>query len=426
MSQQKILSNGLRVVWERLPDVRSVSTGVWIAAGSRFEPAGVNGISHFIEHMLFKGTERRSAKEIAETIEDIGGEINAFTSKEFTCFYTKTLDAHLGVSMDLLSDMLFHSRFLEPEMAKEKKVVREEIRMVEDTPDECSMELLTEKAWEGDPVGWPILGVEDTLAAIARADVDAYMADLYRPDNAVIAVAGRFEEEEMLALAEKHFGSWKPVPGAKARPVVPAAFRRGAHIKRKKTEQVHLSIGFQSLDVLSDDIMVLNVVNAIFGGGMSSRLFQKIREEHGLVYAIHSYPMPLLGTGMLGIYAGMSPAFLLKTLSLMKAEIDLVRDDGFSEAEIAKAREQVKGGYILGLESTSGRMMRLGRNLLQQGKVYEIDEVIAMIDAVTPEKARRIIADTFDYGRMTVAAVGHVDRATDRALKETFWKGGLP
>ena len=359
MHRKFTLSNGLRVVCEKIPYVRSVSTGIWVKTGSRDENQENNGISHFVEHMLFKGTKTRNAAQIAECIDNIGGQINAFTGKECTCFYARTLDDHIGTALDVLSDMFFNSIFDPKDIALEKQVILEEISMYEDSPEELVHDLLSETVWRGSSIGKPILGTRESLKNIDRRMIKEYMGERYIQPNTVISVAGNFDEKQLEALLEKYFGAWEPKSG-KTQESQHVEFRPETSIREKDTEQVHICMGCEGIKSGDADIYPQLAVNSILGGGMSSRLYQKIREEKGLVYSIYSYPTTYTDTGLFTIYAGMKPENLGEVMKLIEEEIAVIGEKGITRAELERAREQMKGNYILGLESTSSRMNSIG------------------------------------------------------------------
>jgi predicted Zn-dependent peptidase len=407
MHRKFTLKNGVRVVCERIPHVRSVSAGIWVKTGSRNENAKNNGISHFVEHMLFKGTETRSAAQIAECIDNIGGQLNAFTGKECTCFYAKTLDEHIGIALDVLSDMFFNSVFDKRDIALEKQVILEEISMYEDSPEELVHDLLSETVWGGSSVGYPILGTKSSLKNINRRMILEYMDERYVQPNTVISVAGNFEEDRLEALLDKYFGGWEPKNGrdGETRQI---EFRPEISIKEKDTEQVHICLGFEGVKTGDDDMYPLLAVNNILGGGMSSRLYQKIREEKGLVYSVYSYPTAYMDTGLFTIYAGMKPENLKEVTNLIEEEVEDIRSNGITQAELERTREQMKGNYILGLESTSSRMNSIGKSELLLGYIYTPDEILEKISSVTMDDIGRIISRIFGSDRKGVSVVGNI------------------
>lgn len=409
------LPNGLRVIAEPINHFRSVSVGLWLGAGSMTELPGENGLSHFLEHMLFKGTGKRSAREIAEAMDGIGGQINAFTSKECTCYYVKVMDEHLSVAMDVLCDILLDSKLDEGEMEKERGVILEEISMVEDTPDDIVHELLSEVALAGNPFAQPILGVSEGIAGYRRADLAAYRGTHYRPDNTVLAVAGRYDAAELRALAETYLSAWQPAD-APPLPRVTSCFTPGLLRKNKDIEQIHLCIGFPGIPMGGEDIYPLSIFNNLFGGGMSSRLFQRIREESGMAYSVYSYPTAHLGCGIYTLYAGTSAQHVETVLGMLRDEVRRVLDDGIGVEEFHKAREQLKGGYILGLESASSHMSSIGRGELLLRRVQSEDEVIEKINAVTPDDVLRV-AKSLLSGPNAASIVGRdVDKISEALL----------
>ena len=407
MYKKHILDNGVRVVCEKIPYVRSVSLGIWVKTGSRNENRRNNGISHFIEHMLFKGTEKRGAAEIAETIDNIGGQLNAFTGKECTCFYTKTLDTHLDLALDVLTDMFLNSLFTRKDITVEKKVILEEIGMYEDSPEELVHDILSETVWEGNAIGYPILGSQKCLKSINKDGILSYMAENYAPENIVISVAGNFDEESLIGLIERYFGSWKAETAIRTE-YEAVIFKPGLKIKEKETEQVHLCLGFKGIEHGNDRLYSLLAVNNIFGGGMSSRLFQKIREKKGLVYSIYSYPSAYKNAGLFTIYAGMKPEQLNEVSQLILDEISLLVKKGIKPDDLAKSREQLKGNYILGLESTSSRMNSIGKSELMLGYINTPEEVLEKIDAISMEVIDDIIDGIFDIESVGVSIVGNI------------------
>lgn len=399
------LDNGVRIVAEEIKYVNSVSIGIWVKVGSRNEDEGNNGISHFIEHMLFKGTKNRTAKEIAGTIDKIGGQLNAFTAKECTCFYAKVLDTHFDIALDILSDMFFNSTFSENEIEKEKGVVLEEIGMYEDSPEDLVHDIFNQSVWSKNPLGMPILGTEETLKAIKRQDIIDYIDSNYTPENIVISVVGNFDKEHVLSEIEKVFSKHKAFKKDKViinEPVFTPIYKH----KEKNTEQAHLCIGFKGFELSNKYTYPLLVLNNIFGGAMSSRLFQKIREEKGLAYSVFSYPSSYTDCGILSIYAGMKPNQLDYVIELIIEEINQIKANGISEEELYDSKEQIKGSYILGLESTSGRMNSIGKSELLLDKIYSPKEIIELIDAVTMDDINHVINLVFNIEKMGAAIIG--------------------
>lgn len=401
------LSNGLRVVTEKIPSCRSVSFGIWVKTGSRNETPEQGGISHFIEHMLFKGTSRFSAKDIAEEFDAIGGNVNAFTSKEYTCFYAKVLDEHLSIAVDVLSDMFFHSLFDAEELRKEKNVILEEISMYEDTPDDMVHDLITEAAYGDHPLALPILGTEEKLLAMTPDHLRQYMREKYTIENTVISVAGNIDDS-LLDLLEKYFGAFGN-HGPSDSLAVPE-FLSGLRFHKKKTEQNHICLSFPGLATGDDRQYAMVLLNNAIGGGMSSRLFQEIREKRGLAYSVYSYHSSSADSGLFTVYAGTAPKQTEDVLKLTQEILQDVAQNGLTQSELSKGKEQLKGSLILSLESTSSRMTRLGKNELMLGRHFTLDEMINRIDAVTMDDVDYCIKGMF-RSPFALAMVGGSDRA---------------
>ncbi len=401
------LSNGLRIAIEPIPFVRSVSFGILVGNGARHENISCNGISHFIEHMLFKGTENRTAKEIADQVDCIGGQINAYTSKEYTCYYTKTLDTHFDTALDILSDMFFHSKFDDAEIQKERNVIVEEINMYEDTPEELVHDLLQLSSWKNNSLGLPILGTEEIISKFNHETFKQYYKKNYRPDNTVIAVAGNVNEKDTIKKIEKYFGSW--TYNEKVTESKDIASYTPSFIKREKDiEQVHLCLSFPGVPLGSKDTYVIAALNTIFGGGMSSRLFQRIREDNGLAYSVYSYASSYKDTGIFAIYAGMSENQTQQVIELILDEIKQLFKNKITSEQLYKTKEQLKSNYILGLESTSNRMSSIGRGLLLLNRIQTPDELIQKIDDITLDKLAEMTEVIFDLSKVGVCAVGKV------------------
>lgn len=388
--QKTVLPSGLRVVTETIPTVRSASIGVWVGAGSCWEAAELQGLSHLIEHMMFKGTRRRTARELAQEIDGRGGSLNAFTSKEHTCYYARVLDEHLPVAVDVLFDMLQGSLFDPGELKKEKGVIAEEIRMYEDVPDEVVHDLFAATAWPDHALGRPVIGTEAAVLGAPREALLAYRDTHYTPDNMVVAAAGNVTHQQvvdLVAAACQHPAATRTVPWP-APPVHDP--RPRAAVRNKETEQVHLVVGGPGLPTDHDDAFALHVINTVLGGGATSRLFQEIREERGLAYSVYSYTSSFRDAGLFGVYCGTSPATYREVLGLVLNQLDRLGREGLAEEEVRQAREQLKGSLMLAMESTSGRMTRLGRGELALGRVLSPDEVLARIEAVTPEQVQSV------------------------------------
>lgn len=408
MYKELILNNNLTLVYEKLPFVRSVSFGLWVGTGSRYETHEQNGISHFIEHMLFKGTETKTARDIAMIIDNVGGQLNAFTGKECTCFYTKTLDEDLETSMELISDMLFHSRFDPVHIETEKKVIAEEISMYEDYPEELVHDMLSEEVWSGNSLSYPILGNYQSILSINRDKIIKYMNSFYVPENSVISVAGNFDEHRLIELVQKYFGEWKTRNFCKINTCRPC-FNRSMKVKRKDTQQVHMCIGFRGVKRGEESMYSLLTLNNILGGGMSSRLFQRVREELGLAYSIYSYSTSYRDVGMFVIYAASSPDRYLEVINHIQSEIESLISKFLSEADVEKAKNQLKGNFIIGLDSTSSRMNSIGDSQLMLGRIQTPDEVLNDIDKVSCDSIKEIIKYVFKPEQMGLSAIGDIE-----------------
>lgn len=402
----KTLSNGIRVVAEEIPYLKSVSIGVWVGNGSRNEKKEENGISHFIEHMLFKGTKKRSAAQIADEIDAVGGQINAFTAREYTCFYTKTLDAHAEIAMDILSDMIFNPKLSEEDIILERGVINEEINMYEDSPEDLVYDLYSYAAWGDTPMGRTILGTPETLEKINSDSMRAYIKSHYTSDNIIISVSGNLCEN-FFALLEQFFGNNRLIKG---KPLMEEAhYSPGSILKTKDTEQLQLVVGFNGIDIMDESVYSLLVFNNVFGCGMSSRLFQNIREKYGLVYSIYAAHSAYIGTGSFDIAAGMSAENLSRVAELICEEINTIKRGKLSKSEVDRAKEMLKGSYILGYESTGARMQGAGRSLLIGKKIHTQEEALKMIDDVSVASVGEIIDRVLDVSTLSAAAVGQTD-----------------
>lgn len=393
MIERYQLDNGIRIILERIPSVRSVAIGIWVGTGSRYESPEINGISHFIEHMLFKGTKTRTAKEIAQTFDRIGGQVNAFTSKEYTCYYAKVLDQHLDVAIDVLADMYFNSKLDEEEIHKEKKVVIEEIGMYEDTPDDLVHDLIASSVFGDHPLGHSILGTEEVLESLTRDALFEYMERTYTPENTVISVAGNFDHEIVKKLSKIFSGftrAWSP-----PKQVTPHYINQPILRTKKDLEQSHYCIAMPGYPLGHKEIYSLIVLNNILGGTMSSRLFQEIREERGLAYSVFSYHTAFRDTGFTVVYAGTGTDYLPELMQVTNEIIADLKKNGLTESELKNCKEQLKGSLMLSLESTNSRMSRLGKNELMLGRHFTLDEIIQFIDRVTLDSVHRVAQEIF-------------------------------
>ncbi|WP_040228161.1 M16 family metallopeptidase [Bhargavaea cecembensis] len=399
MIKKLTLPNGVRIVHESMPTVRSVSAGIWVKAGSRNEAAGEEGIAHFIEHMLFKGTARRSARDIAVAFDRTGGDVNAFTSMEETCYFMKVLDEHASDSLEVLADMFFHSLFDAEEMEKEKSVITEEIAMVEDDPEDDVHEQLMAAMYPEHPMGRPILGTKESVRSFTEEQARNFMSRHYRPENTVISLAGKIDDS-LIAKAAELFGGWKP-SGLRSPALAPPAFQAGNIRKKREAEQAHLCIGFPGLDVNDPDIYALIVLNGLLGGSMSSRLFQSLREEKGLAYSIYSYHSSYSDSGSVTIYGGTSPDRLGEMQEAIDAEIRNLLKSGATSAELEDAAGQMRGSMLLGLENPGARMSRNGKNELFTGEHKTPEEVMESFAQVEKEQVDRLARDLLSGPRAT-------------------------
>ncbi|MCE5344583.1 MAG: insulinase family protein [Eubacteriales bacterium] len=415
MFDQIMLPNGLRVVGERLSYVRSCTVGCWVGVGSMNERPAENGLSHFIEHMVFKGTQTRSARDIAQEMDDVGGQLNAFTSKDCTCFYAKVIDEDLPLAVDLLSDIVLRPRFDEEEFSKERGVVLEEIAMVEDTPDDLVNDVLSAAQFAGS-LKYPILGSVKRIRAYQRNDLLAYWRRHYHPGNMVLAIAGHYDWEAFLALVTRYFDCF-PSQGAQPDTRGKQRLLSGRKVRVKKTEQLQITLGYPGVALGSDDLFPLSVFNNALGGGMSSRLFQRIREELGMAYSVYTFPTSYPGLGTFTIYAGTSPENGETVLREIRKELDKALNDGFSEKEFISAKAQLKGGFVLGLESSSGRMQSIGRSMLLLNRLQSPEEILEKIEAVT-------LADVHRVAREVLTATPSAAVVGKNAKRYIEWIGG--
>ena len=405
MYKKHVLENGLTIIGEEIPYVKSISLGVWINAGSRIEDEEISGVSHFIEHMLFKGTRNRTSKQIASEIDNLGGQINAFTSKECTCYYVKLLDSHIDIGIDVLSDMILNSKFNEDDLDKERSVIIEELKMYEDSPEDLAYDLLTENIYKNDPLGMNIIGTEESLKRLNREKLLDYFNKYYVPNNSVIAISGNFNFDEIINKIEEKFKIWKKRDVNVD--IKKAEFKSCFLTKNKDIEQVNLAMSLEAVPLENDkEVYALAVINTVFGGSISSRLFQKIREEKGLVYSIYSSQSLYRKCGELGIFASMSNEHLKEVYESIIEEIKIMKKYYLTDQEIKESKEQLKGSYILGLESTSSRMMSIGRSLLLNNKVESTDDILKSIDNVDRETVKIVIDKIFNLDKLGVCIVG--------------------
>ena len=406
MIVKETLPNGLTLVTEAMPHVRSVAIGVWLKRGSRHEPDIQSGISHFIEHMVFKGTKSRSAERIAAEVDSIGGHMDAFTAKEYASFHLKVLDRHLPLAVDILSDIVLNPLFDTGEMAKEKKVIFEEINMVEDTPDDLVMENFTQAFWPNHPLGRPILGTKRSVGSFTRADLARFFRKVYHPGNIVIAAAGHLEHRETLKLVQDRFGSLTRGTDTRTGPP-PSPAARVVSRSKKELEQVHLALGRPAYPQGHPRRYAAYILNTILGGSMSSRLFQNVREKRGLVYSISSGVTAYSDAGCLTIYAGTSVASMDEVIRLTVDELRRFRMEPVPEDELQRSKDHLKGSLMLSLEHTGSRMNHLARQEIYFGRLFSLDEVMAGIDAVTAKDVQRVANEVFD-GPLAMSLIGNL------------------
>ena len=401
------LPNGLRIATERMPGLASASIGIWLTAGGRHERLEQNGIAHFLEHMAFKGTERRSALQIAEEIEDVGGYINAYTSREMTAYYARVLEADVPLALDVISDIVLNPVFDEKEIETERHVILQEIGQALDTPDDIIFDWLQEAAFPDQALGRTILGPAERVSAFGRGDLTGFVGEHYGPDQMILSAAGAVDHDAIVKVAEAIFGALKPVG---AQPLQRAAWAGGERREVKDLEQVHFAMGFEAPAVTADDFFTAQVYATALGGGMSSRLFQKIREERGLCYSIYAQAGAYEDTGMITIYAGTSAEEIGDLCALTMDELKRAADD-MSEAELARARAQMKAGLLMGLESPSARAERMARHLAIWGRVQDVAETAAEIDAVTRTGIRDFAGGLAGRAQTALALYGPVESA---------------
>lgn len=383
--------------------------------GSRHEPQNIGGISHFIEHLFFKGTEKRSAKDIAIEIDSLGGTLNAFTTQETTTYYAKVVDEHLPVAIDILSDILLSSRFDPKEMEKERKVILEEIKSVEDTPDDVIHEIFTNTVWPDNALGRPILGTKETIKALSHENIISYVTQYYNPKEIVISVAGNFEHAQLLELLNGSFG--KLVRAGNPKKEVPPLFTPALVVKKKQLEQVQICIGSRGLHYTHEDRYVLSALNTVLGNSMSSRLFQEVREQHALAYSIYSYLTAYRDTGLLTVYAGTDPANALETVRLVLKEFKKIKEEGITSAEETRIKNQIKGNLVLSLESSNSHMTRLARQEIYYGKYLSMDDIINGVENVKKEQVQRLAQQLFTRENIALAVLGPLTKAD---LPDTF------
>jgi predicted Zn-dependent peptidase len=404
MIVRDVLDNGLRLLTESIPYVRSVTIGVWLTRGSRHEPGERGGIAHFVEHMLFKGTATRSAEDIAQAIDSIGGQLDAFTAKEYASYYIKVLDEHLPLAIDILSDVVRNPAFRTADIEREKRVILEEIKMVEDTPDDLVHEVFTQSFWEGHPLARPILGTKESIEALTEEELRDYFATVYTADNFIISVVGNIEHAQVRHLVERTFGGM-PVSGVPLAERVPAVVPR-AIVRTKDLEQSHLCLGVNGYPQNHEDRYVSYVLNTLLGGSMSSRLFQNVREKRGLAYAVFSGLAAYRDAGAFTVYAGCANEVVGEVIDLVVEELKTVKREPVPEAELRRSKDHLKGSLMLSLENTASRMSHLARQEIYFDRQFGLDETLAGIERVTPADLERVARDLFSAAGLAATVLG--------------------
>jgi len=407
MFRKEVLSNGLTVLTETMPHVRSVAVGVWIRRGSRHEQKPEGGLAHFLEHMLFKGTARRTQAEIAQEMDEIGGQTDAFTSQEYAGFHAKVLDEHVVRAVDLLSDIVSQPRFDAEEIERERKVILEEMKSIEDTPDDVVHDLFSEAFWPDQALGRPVLGRVETVSSFTREDLLRFFRKIYAPSNLIVAAAGNLEEERILDQVRERFSSLSAPPDGIAN--VPPKVSPSIQLSEKDLELAHLVVGSEAPPQASPRRHAAYVLNAVLGGNLSSRLFQVIREEHALAYSVFSSLSPYHDTGQFAIYAGTEPQNVPLVLDLVLTELRRIKSKLVEEAELQRAKSHLRGSILMGLESTSARMSQLARQEMYFGRQVSPDEVISGIDAVTSAEVLELASEMFGRGPLSMTVLGRLE-----------------
>jgi len=412
------LPNGLRIVTDRVDTVATVSLGLWVDVGTRHEAPQVNGVAHFLEHMAFKGTKRRSALAIAEEIEAVGGHLNAYTSRESTAYYAKVLKEDVGLALDILADILQHSTFEPAELERERTVILQEIGQANDTPDDIVFDYFQERAFPEQAMGRPVLGSPEIIKKLSRKSVVAYLKDHYGASRMVLSAAGNLDHDGIVALADKLLSG---MPAERKVTTEPARYVGGEHRQGRELEQLHLVIGFPGLPLGDPDYYAAAVLSTAFGGGMSSRLFQEVREKRGLVYAVNSFAYGYRDGGLFGIYAGTGEDEAAELLPVLCEETRKL-DDGFTPVELARAKAQMKAGLLMSLESTSARCEQMAQHMLIHGTPFAPDDIVRRIDAVDDAAIGRVVAQ-WHSASPTLVALGPVSRLEDFARFEARLNG---
>jgi predicted Zn-dependent peptidase len=404
MINKTVLKNGIRIISEKIPHSYSVTIGLWVTSGSRHESREHNGVAHFIEHLLFKGTERRSALDISREIDSVGGVLNAFTSREFVCYYAKVLDTCMPKAVDLLTDIFLCSRFDEDELEKERKVILQEIHMQEDTPDDYIHDLFSQNLWQNHPLGMPIIGNEESVGGLGRDYIIGYMKENYRAEDIIIAAAGNVEHDELLRLLSGKFD--KVLMGTGNKNTQIPEYSKNISVVEKDLEQVHLCLGLKSLPQNHNLRYEAHILNTILGGGMSSRLFQEVREKKGLAYSIYSYMSAHSDTGSLAVYAGTSDDRLSEVIDIILREFRKLKKRTVTPIELDAAKEQLKGNILLSLESSDNRMSKLAKNEIYFGRYQSLQELMDGFNRVSSKSLKELSHQLFDDKNLTMVLMG--------------------
>ena len=407
MFKKEYLKNGIPVVMEPFKTVRSVAVGVWVKVGSRYEPYERNGISHFLEHMFFKGTRKRDTRDIAVEIDSIGGDLNAFTSREQTAFYIKVLDEYLDKGIDLLTDILVNSIFPEDELEKEKKIIKEEIKMVEDTPDDYVHDLFSMTVWGNEGLGQPILGRRETVASFKREDILSHIRRYYGTKDIIVSCAGNFAPDELIGLLDRRLGGLRQ--GSEPKKGIAPEFRRDIKVYTKEMSEAHICIGVPSLSQTSEERYAFFLLNTVLGAGVSSRLFQEIRERRGLAYSVYSFTSSYVDTGLWGVYAGVSKRRIREVADVIIREMLGLRDT-LTDIELERAKKHLKGNLLLGLESTSSRMNNLARQELYFGRYISPDEIMKSVESVELKQVKDLADRLVKKHLFSITAYGPIQK----------------
>jgi predicted Zn-dependent peptidase len=417
--RKTVLDNGVRVITEEIPYLKSVSIGVWVTTGSRDEQPHENGVSHFIEHLLFKGTERRTAFDIAKEIDSVGGTLNAFTGREYTCFYAKVIDKNLPLAIDLLSDIFLHSTMDPKDVEKERMVILQEIKMVEDTPDDYIHDFFNQICWGDHPLGFPIFGTSDLVQSFTRERIFQFLKETYQPQRIVICAAGNLKHEEVVDLTGGTFGQLQQSNRERER-LKPQSIST-TNIRKRELEQVHFCLGTKGLQYNHSLRFASYLLNTILGGGMSSRLFQEIRENRGLAYSVYSYLPSYIDTGLVVVYAGTNESSFQEVIELVQKEFNRLKEDPFKNGELETAKEQLKGNLLLSLESSDNLMTRLAKNEIYFGTYLPVERTLKGIDEVKEEVVRNLARELFDEHFFCLTVLGPTN---GKHLNETLLKSG--